>query len=329
MVVNTKQRGTVLLTDYAWPDAEVERGIIESAGYRFITGPSAPAPETDIDELVSEHKPDAIMTCWARVSTRAIVSTPNLKVVARVGVGLDNIAVDAATQAGVLVTNVPDYCVEDVSDHAVGMVLAWSRGLVQFDAEVKSGRWNPAAARLRRMSTLTCGIVGYGRIGRRTAEKLRAFGVRLAALKHSGISRDEPVEQMELEALMRQSDVVIIHVPLTEQTRHLIDARSIGWMKKGALLVNVSRGGVVDTAALIEALAGGHPSAAGLDVLEEEPDVPDALKAHVASILTPHVAFSSESSLQELRVRSSEEVVRALRGEPVHYPCNRPVLAAS
>src|SRR5690606_12200834 len=118
MAVSTKEGGTVLLTDYAWPDAEVERGIIESAGYRFVTGPSAPASEAEIDELVSEYKPDAIMTCWARVSARAIASTPNLKVVVRVGVGLDNIAVDTATQAGVLVTNVPDYCVDDVSDHA-------------------------------------------------------------------------------------------------------------------------------------------------------------------------------------------------------------------
>jgi len=329
MAVNTKQGGTVLLTDYAWPDAEVERGIIESAGYRFVTGPSAPASEAEIDELVSQYKPNAIMTCWAKVSARAITSTPDLKVVARVGVGLDNIAVDAATQAGVLVTNVPDYCVEDVSDHAVGMVLAWARGLVPFDAQVRSGRWNPAAARLRRMSTLTCGIVGYGRIGRRTAEKLCAFGVRVAVLQHPGISRDEPVEQLQLEALMRQSDAIIIHVPLTDQTHHLINAQSLAWMKKEALLVNVSRGGVVDTAALIEALSSGRLGAAGLDVLEDEPNVPEALRAHAASILTPHIAFSSESSLQELRTRSSEDVVRALRGEPVLYPCNRPVLAAS
>jgi len=209
------------------------------------------------------------------------------------------------------------------------MVLAWARGLVQFNAEVKSGRWDPAGARLRRVSTLTCGIVGYGRIGRRTAEKLRAFGARLAVLKHADISRDEPVEQMELEALMRHSDVVIIHVPLTEQTHHLIDARCLAWMKQGALLVNVSRGGIVDTAALTEAVSSGHLSAVGLDVLEDEPNVPDVLRSHAASILTPHIAFSSDSSLQELRTRSSEEVVRALRGEPVLYPCNRPVVATS
>ena len=138
-------------------------------------------PPPTIDALVAEHQPAAILTCWAPVSATAIASAAALQVVARMGVGLDNIAVAAATQRGVLVTNVPDYCVEEVSDHAVGLVLAWTRGLVAADREVRAGRWNPAGARLRRLSNLTCGVVGYGRIGRATAAKLRALGARVVA----------------------------------------------------------------------------------------------------------------------------------------------------
>ena len=265
------------------------------------------------------------MTCWARVSARAITASPNLKVVTRLGVGLDNIAVDAATRHGALVTNVPDYCVEEVSDHAVAMVLAWTRGLVRFDRDVRQGVWDPAGARLRRLANLTCGIVGYGRIGHRSAAKLAAFGVRLLTQARPGKKADDGIECVELDELMRLSDVVIVHVPLTGETRHLIDARRLALMKPGSMLVNVSRGGVVDTNAVIQALESGRLAAAGLDVLEDEPNVPEALKAQPGAILTPHVAFSSDASLFELRERACEDVVRALRGEPVHYPCNNPV----
>lgn len=170
---------TVLLTDRAWPDDSIERGIIEDAGFRLVAGPADPAPVEAIDALIAEHQPSAILTCWATVSAEAIASSAPLRVVARMGVGLDNIAVPAATDRGVQVTNVPDYCVEEVSDHAVGLALAWTRGLVAADREVRAGRWNPAGARLRRLSNLTCGVVGYGRIGRATAAKLKALGARV------------------------------------------------------------------------------------------------------------------------------------------------------
>lgn len=325
MALHAQSSGTVVLTDYAWPDIEVERRIIEDAGFRLVAGASDPAPEAQIDELILQHNPVAVMTCWAQVSARAITASPGLKVVARMGVGLDNIAVDAATRHGAWVTNVPDYCVEEVSDHAVGMVLAWTRGLIRFDRDVRQGNWNPAAARLRRLSTMTCGIIGYGRIGHRTADKLRAFGVRLLTQARPGKAVDGGIEAVELDDLMRLSDIVIVHVPLNGETRHLIDARRLSLMKPGSMLVNVSRGGVVDTEAVIGALESGRLAAAGLDVLEEEPNVPDALKAQPGAILTPHVAFSSDASLLELRARACEDVVRALRGEPVHFPCNDPV----
>jgi D-3-phosphoglycerate dehydrogenase / 2-oxoglutarate reductase len=312
---------TVLLTDYAWPDDAIECAVVEAAGHRLVSGPAAPAAAAVIEALAREHQPEAILTCWAQVSAAAIDAASRLRIVARLGVGLDNIAVDAATARGVWVTNVPDYCVEEVSDHAVGFVLAWTRGLVVFDREVRAGRWQPAGARLRRLAALTCGIVGFGRIGQATARKLAAFGCRL--LVNSPHARPQAgVETVELDALMTQSDVVIVHAPLTAATRHLIDTKRLAQMKPGGLLVNVSRGGVVDTRAVIAALNSGQLSGAALDVLESEPDVPEALRAHPGVTLTPHIAFSSDASVAELRRRAAEEVVRVLRGEPPQQPRN-------
>jgi D-3-phosphoglycerate dehydrogenase len=302
---------TVLLTDRAWPDDRVERKVLESAGFHLVSGGPEPADASTIDALVAEHQPAAILTCWAPVSATAIGSSAALRCVARMGVGLDNIDVTAATRRGVAVTNVPDYCVEEVSDHAVGLVLAWTRGLVAADREVRAGQWNPASTSLRRLSALTCGVVGFGRIGRRTAEKLRALGTRVVT------SRPSPLDQ-----LLAASNVVILHAPLTEETNHLIGARELALMPAGSLLVNVSRGGLVDTDALAASLHAGHLGGAGLDVLESEPAVPDRLLEHPAVIITPHIAFSSDASLVELRRGAAEEVVRVLRGEAPRHPCN-------
>lgn len=316
---------TVLLTDYAWPDDSVERSVIEGAGHTLVTGPAEASSAEVIEALVAEHQPDGILTCWAPVSATAVESSPNLRIVARLGVGLDNIAVDTAAERGVWVTNVPDYCVEEVSDHAVGMVLAWTRGLAVFDRDVRAGRWDPASARLRRLAALTCGVVGFGRIGRATARKLGAFGCRVLAHDPFPPKDAEGVEIVGLEQLLSQSDVVILHVPLTPNTHHIIGAEQLAQMKPGGLLVNVSRGGLVDTDAVIKALDSGHLDGAGFDVLESEPEVPAGLLAQPGALLTPHVAFSSDASVTELRRRAAEEVVRALAGETLQNPCNKPV----
>jgi D-3-phosphoglycerate dehydrogenase len=238
------------------------------------------------------------------------------------GVGLDNIDVAAATEHGVLVTNVPDYCVAEVSDHAVAMVLAWTRGLLVADREVRAGNWDPAAARLRRLSELTVGVVGFGRIGRSTAAKLDALGARVIASDPYATSTDIPV--VELDALLADSDVVILHAPLVAATHHLIGAAQLAAMRPGGLLVNVSRGGLVDTAAVIEALDRGTLGGAAFDVLESEPAVPEGLLRHPSVLVTPHIAFSSDASLIELRRSAAEEVVRVLRGQPPRHPCNNP-----
>ena len=313
---------TVLLTDYAWPDDRIERNIVEAAGMRLVSGPAKPLTADGIEALAREHQPSAILTCWAPVSAAAIAAAPELQIVARLGVGLDNIAVDAASARGIWVTNVPDYCVEEVSDHAVGFALAWTRGLVRFDREGRAGQWDPATARLRRLAELTCGIVGFGRIGRATARKLGAFACRLLAHDPYLSADAEGAQSVELDTLFSQSDIVIVHAPLTETTRHLVNRERLALMPHGGLLINVSRGGVVDTDAVIEALGSGRLSGAALDVLESEPHVPDALRSHPGAMLTPHVAFSSDASLVELRRRAAGEVVRVLQGVAPQQPRN-------
>lgn len=313
----------VVQTDFAWPDVNIERAVIEGAGHTFIVGPSTPMPEQEVEALVAAHNPLAIMTCWAQVSAKAISTPTDLKIVQRIGVGLDNIAVPAATARGAWVANVPDYCVGEVADHAVALLLDWARGTVGFDRSVKAGNWNPAAARLRRVSDLTVGIIGVGRIGSATAHRLAAFGCRILGTSPSG-QGSQGVEMTSLDALLAASDVIIIHAPLTEASHHLINAQRIAAMKPGGFLINVSRGPLVDTLALIAALDRGRLSGAGLDVVEGEPDPPRALVDRADVIVTPHIAFSSDASLAELRRRSAEEVVRVLAAEMPHFPCNAP-----
>ena len=316
---------TILLTDYAWPDDSIERSVVEAAGFKLVTGPATPASAENIETLVRMHQPAGILTCWAEVSAGAIAASDPLRIVARLGVGLDNIAVGAATERGIWVTNVPDYCVEEVSDHALAFALAWTRGLVHFDREVRTGRWEPAGAKLRRLADLTCGIIGFGRIGRATARKFGAFGCRLLANDPGAHGEVEGVSFVDLDALLDQSDIVVVHAPLLASTRHLINCDRLALMPRGSLLINVSRGGIVDTDAVSSALQSGHLSAVGLDVLESEPRVPASLLDQPGAMLTPHVAFSSDASLIELRRRAAEEVVRVLKGDAPNEPRNRPV----
>ena len=315
---------TVLLTDRAWTSDAVERGVIEDAGHRLVAGPATAGSAEEIATLVRRHHPNAVLTCWAPVSKDAIAASENLQIIARMGVGLDNIAVDDAAQAGVWVTNVPDYCVEEVSDHAIALILAWTRGISSLDAMVKAGRWDPAGARLQRLATLTIGLIGYGRIGRATARKLKSFGPRVLAFDPGASGADDNAEYQPLDLLLRAADVVVLHLPLLPATRHIVDGRFIESMKPGAFLVNVSRGSLVDNDALLSNLASGHLSGAGLDVVEGEPEPPPEIVAHPQIIATPHVAFSSVTSVRELRQRAAEEVVRVLAGQPPDYPCNAP-----
>lgn len=326
-------RSKVLLTDYPWPDLQIETDILEAAGHELVAGPSEASSAAEIEALVAAHDPIAIMTCWAQVSAQAIRRPRELRIVARMGVGLDNIDVRAASERGAWVTNVPDYCVEEVSDHAIAMLLSAWRGIVSFDRQTKRRLWNPASADLRRTKNMVVGLIGYGRIGAMTARKLsQGFGCRVlvnapSVLRQyaSGQELSPGVFAAVLEQIQCEADAIVLHLPLTESSRYLIDDRFIAQCRRKPILVNVSRGGLVDNQALIRALNSGALSAAALDVLEGEPTPPAEILSREEVIVTPHVAFSSDASLAELRQRVSEEVVRVLRGEQPLHPCNKPI----
>ena len=310
-----------------WPDDDLEREIVTAAGFQFISGPAGVArPAAELEEAVREHRPSAILSCAAPVTRTVIESCAELRVIAESSVGVDNIDVDAATERAVQVTNVPDYCIPEVSDHAVALVLALTRGIVSADRAVHAGRWDSEVPGLRRLGSLTCGVVGYGRIGQETARKLGAFGCRVLATDPQPITPAEGVQMVDLDTLLTESDVVVLHVPLTPQTRGLIRARQLATMRPGSLLVNAGRGGVVDTAAVTAALAQGQLAGAGLDVLDTEPEVPTDLLAQDGAVVTPHIGYSSDAALLELRQTAVQEIVRVLRGESPRHPCNTPAV---
>jgi D-3-phosphoglycerate dehydrogenase len=328
---------TILVTDHPWPDLTIERSILEAAGHRVIAGPEATPDAAYVEAMTAEHDPIAIMTCWARVSATAIARPSELRIVARMGVGLDNIDLPAASARGAWVTNVPDYCVEEVSDHALALLLDLWRGVTAMDRDVKAGNWNPGAARGRRILDMTVGIIGFGRIGQSTAMKLaNGFGCRvlvtsptLLRLNHPGATLAERVEVADLATMQREADAIVINAPLTPDSRHTLDDAFFGALTRKPLIVNVSRGGWIDNDALVRALDGELVSGAGLDVVEGEPTPPRRLVDRIDVIVTPHIAFASDASLAELRHRSAENVVRALRGDKPLNICNAPERASN
>ena len=314
----------VVLTDRAWADTDIERGVLEAAGLELVTGPAIAGTADEVATLVRAHDPSAIMTCWAPVSAAAVQAPLDLRIVARLGVGLDNIATEAASARGAWVTNVPDYCVEEVSDHAMALLLAHFRGVAVMHRDTKALRWDPASVRLERFRDLTVGIVGFGRIGQATARKLGAFGCTVLAVDSATVPGRPGVEQVPMAALQERADAIVLHAPLLDSTRGMVDDSFIAACGRKPLLVNVSRGGLVDNAALLRGLASGALRGAALDVIEGEPSPPPEILEHPAVTATPHVAFLSAASLLELRRRAAEEVVRVLDGKAPLHPCNRP-----
>jgi phosphoglycerate dehydrogenase-like enzyme len=330
-------RPRVVLTDHPWPGVDVETKILDDAGYDLVAGPEETPTAAEVEALVAANDPLAIMTCWAQVSARAIASPKELHVVGRMGVGLDNIAVPAVTARGAWVVNVPDYCVEEVSDHVVAMLLDAWRGITKFDLEVKRGRWQPATARLKRVANMTVGIIGYGRIGGATARKLaRGFGCRVLVMSRrllsdpgAGRELEKSVEVATVESIQRDCDAIVLNAPLTEETRYLVNDAFLAGCVRKPLIVNVSRGAMVDNAALVRALKAGQIAGALLDVVEGEPNPPREVVDRSDVIVTPHIAFSSDASLLELRQRISEDIVRVLRGEAPRHPCNDPAASVT
>lgn len=306
-------RFRVLLTDRAWPDSRIETAILQNAGAELIE-----ATATDEDALASlAVDVDAIVTNWAKVTDRVIRSSPRCRIVSRTGIGIDNIAVETATELRIPVTNCPDYCVQEVADHALGLLLACARRIGFFHFRTKKGEYNLAAATpMRRLSTQTVGLVGLGHIARELVPRLRALGVNLIAYTPSGSDHGTGCRMVSLPELLSESDYVSLHAPLLPETHHLINVDRLRLMKSTAYLINTSRGGLIDVAALWAALQAGMLAGAALDVFEPEPpNLNDPIYQDERVIVTPHAAFVSVESLDQMRTQAVIQVVQALQGQ--------------
>lgn len=317
----------VLVTDYTWPSTDPEAEVLAAAGARLLVAQTG--SEEELLALVPQA--DAILTCFKRVSADVVRAGERLQVIGRYGIGVDNIAVDEATRLGIPVTNVPAYCVDEVAEHALALLLALERSICRYDAGVRRGDWTlTQGLPLRRVAGKTLGIVGYGAIGQRLARKAR--GLDLAVVVHDPTATPEELaehaaEAVALDELAARADYVSLHVPLTPATRGLVDRAFLRGMKPTAYLVNVSRGGVVDHDALLEALRERWIAGAGIDVFEPE-HLPHGhpLLDQESLVATPHVAFFSGESVLELELGAARNVAAILTGRRPEHVVNPEVL---
>jgi D-3-phosphoglycerate dehydrogenase len=317
----------VAVTDYVFPSLEPEQRVLTPLGVELR--PAQCKSEEEIIELTQEA--DAVLNCYAKMTVRVIEKLDRCKIIARYGIGVDNVDLPAATRAGILVTNVPDYCIDEVSDHALALFLSLARQIVAADGAVKGGAWDVVAhGGIRRLRGQTLGILGFGKIAKALASKVQPLGMKVLVydpyLEPELISR-HGAEAASLDSLLAESDAISIHVPLSPETDNLIGQRELARMKSTAFLINTSRGGIVDEQALAIAIKEGRLSGAALDVLTIEPPPPDhPLRQAPNVILTPHLAFYSRESVIELQTKAAEEVARALTGELPRSPVNREVI---
>jgi len=325
-------RFRVLVTDFAWPSLDVEREILSQVGAELVVADTG--EEAELIELSREV--DAILTNWKRVPEAAVRQAPQCVVIARYGVGVDNIPVALATELGIIVANVPDFCVNEVADHAMGLLLACARRLVTFTSETRSGVWSlEHAPGLPRLAEQTLGIVGFGRIAQALVPRARGFGLRVLVytprLAAAGAVPGELAGQVEvaasLDELLAAADYVSLHVPATTQSAGLIGGHELDQMKPTAYLINTSRGALIDQDALDQALREQQIAGAALDVLSREPPPADLpLLGAPNLIVTPHAAFYSDASIHEVQTRAAANVATVLTGDVPEHVVNPGVL---
>ena len=314
----------ILITDFVWPSTAPEREVLAEINAEVIEAPDG--SEATLAGLAVDC--DGIMTCFAQVTPAVVRAAERCRVISRYGVGVDNIAVDVATELGIPVTYVPDYCVDEVSDHAMALLLTWNRQVGFYDGVAKTGRWEGVTSPhpLTRLRGQSIGIVGFGRIGRAVAEKARAFGLSVLAYDPylaSDAALPDGVAAATLDELLAVADYVTVHTPLNEETRGLIGERALALMKPSSYLINCARGPIVDEAALYAALRDGSIAGAGLDVMESAAPSPEhPMFALDNVIITPHVAFLSQQSVLELEVRTARATVDVLQGRMPEFLVN-------
>lgn len=310
----------VVLTDYPFETLDIEHGILRPLGCEIIARKAIGTPE-ELAQLVADA--DQVMTVFAPLTAQVIAAMRKAKVIARYGVGVDNVDLAAARARGIPVCNVPDYCMDEVADHALALMLALTRQVVVQCNALRGGKWGLAVepGAMKTLGDLTVGVIGCGRIGREVVRRVRAFKSRV--LVHDPILspaaiRDLDCEPATLGELLERSDLVTLHCPATAQTRQLLNRDTIRRMKPGAVLVNVGRGSLVDTAALIEGLERGHLAGAGLDVFDPEPLPADSPLLRLENVVvSAHVAAVSAEAIRKLRETVATIVAKSIRGEPL------------
>ena len=325
--MNREAKFNVVLTDYGWPDLSIEHGIFAPLGIHFTA-----AHCKDEDEVlrVAENA-DAIITGYAPLTRKVIHSLKRCQIISMNGAGFDNVNVEAATEAGILLVNCPDYCFEEVADHAMALILSCARGVFQYDRRIRNRIWDYKSAGPRqRIRGSVLGLIGFGRVAQAVAARARSFGMRVVA--SDPFITNEFFEAQGVQPATRQetlaaADYLSIHVPLTKETYKSIGAEELSRMKGSAFIINASRGAVIDERALYEALKSGIVRGAALDVLEKEPpDFDNPLLSLDNVLVTPHAGFYSLEAMSEVRSRSAQEVIKVFKGELPGYIVNRKVL---
>lgn len=315
--MTSSPRFTVVVTDQVFPSVETEQRLLAEIGAELLV-----ADGTAAGVAALAGGADALLNTYLPVTDELLASVPRCRIVARYGIGVDNVDLAAARRRGVVVTNVPDYSVEEVAVHTLGLLLALVRRIPDGARLVSAGGWGLTGLRpIHRLSGLVAGLVGYGRIGRLLASYLGVLGCEV--MVHDPFLAPGPdlPPLVTLAELLAQCDVVSLHAPLTPATRGLIGPAELAAMKPGAVLINTARGGLVDVPALVAALQAGQLQAAALDVLDSEPPVAGRIPAGLTNLLvTPHMAYYSEESLAESQRKAATQVIKVLTGGQPDYP---------
>ena len=308
-----------LIADHDFPDVDLELALFHDAGHETLVAQC----RTEDEVIVAAERCQGVLLQYAPINAKVLDARPEIRIASRYGAGFDTVDIEAARARGVWVANSPDYGIAEVATHALAMALALVRHLPAFDRDVRAGRWHySSTGSIQRGSGLTLGILGLGRIGLRMAQLSRpCFGRVIACDPYlDDAAFTDSVRRVTLDVLFAEADVLSLHVPLNEETRHIANARTLGLMKPGSILVNTARGDVVDVDALLAALDAGRPAAAGLDVLPREPLPPDhPLLRDPRVLLTPHAAFYSEEGAVELRRKAAQNLIDWARtGRPTY-----------
>jgi len=317
----------IAVADSVFPSLEPAQQVLDRLQANLQLA-SAATPEAI---LAVARQADALLVTYAKITDDIIRQLERCRIIARFGIGIDNIDLAAATEAGIVVTYVPDYCVDEVSDHAMALLLALARKVAFANQQVQAGRWEmPAVVPLRRLRGRTLGLAGFGKIPQLLTPKAQAFGLKVITFDPyipAEVASSLGVEQVSFDHLLQTSDYISIHAPLTPETHHLFNAQAFQQMKPESLLINTARGPLVDVEALAAALDEGRLAGAALDVLPVEPPPADSpLRGRDNVILTPHTAFYSEEALLDLQTKAAQDVAQVLTGGRPKYPVNPQVL---